>query len=876
MTFVNRWSDLPLRTKGLFVVAVPAGATIILALTGYALGTRTAADEQWVRHSLLVSQEIQRLRTNEAEIGALARGYFIVADPVFTNQLRDAIAAFDTTRQQLLRLTAADAGQVWRLSRIGDLERSRVERIYGAVARFESAVLPAEELRAAVRAAEAECGRTNSLLSEMEGEEKRLLELRFEQVDRLRVARRIATLICVLIGVIGGFAISILFASGITRRIGKLQENVARLATCGVLDPLPGGRDEIGALSEGIARNAEILRRRNTALENALHGIAEADVAGRCLSYNKAYAELAGLPECCVPVSITETVHPHDQPKVEAAIEEMRGSGRAELEARIVHRQGKVTDVAMTLLPATEDRQANYYVFLHDSTLRKETEAALVMAKDAAVASSMAKTRFLAKISHDIRTPLNAILGAADLLSQTALDPKQCAYVDMFQRNCRRLVRLINDFLDFSRIEAGAVQVQKAPCRVREMVEEAAATFRESAARKGLELRFEIVPEVPEWALADSARVQQVLVNLISNAVKFTEDGGVCIRVRMQDHLIGDCIHIAVEDTGPGIDEEDQARIFAAFAQLPDKDASHRGSGLGLTICRELVELMGGEIGVSSRRGLGSTFHFTLPLEPVPDVDAPPVSPPNAICRGWCLEEPARVLIAEDTADNRTLLEHYLDGEPVELTFAVNGQEALEQSKRNEFDLILMDIDMPGLDGYQAAKLIRKWQAEQGTVPTPIVALSAHAMREAVRASLDAGCVAHVAKPVDRSTLLKTIKRYALAKSVRPECPPDICVVADGVASLIPVYLASKPQQIEDARASLERHDFDPVRRFGHNLKGTGGGYGFLRIQEIGAAIETAASEKDEESIRGQLEALYRFVTQESVAKPLAVISSNT
>jgi CheY-like chemotaxis protein len=271
---------------------------------------------------------------------------------------------------------------------------------------------------------------------------------------------------------------------------------------------------------------------------------------------------------------------------------------------------------------------------------------------------------------------------------------------------------------------------------------------------------------------------------------------------------------------------------------------------------------MGGEIGLLSRKGWGSTFHFDLPLEAALATGTVPQGTASAVCEKWRLDEPARILVAEDTADNRLLLEHYLRGEPVELRFAADGQEAVEVSRSHDFDLILMDIDMPGLDGYAATKVIRERQAEQGAVPTPIVALSAHAMREAVRASLDAGCVAHIAKPVERSTLLRTIHRYALSKNVRPVGPPATAM-ADGVASLVPAYLASKPKQIEEARACLAEKDFEPIQRFGHNLKGTGRGYGFPRIEELGKEIESAARARDEDRTAIQLEALCRFVTQE-------------
>jgi signal transduction histidine kinase len=283
---------------------------------------------------------------------------------------------------------------------------------------------------------------------------------------------------------------------------------------------------------------------------------------------------------------------------------------------------GRGADVGITLLSTAEDAasgaDATFYVFLRDIWAGKRDDAVLLRAKEAAEASNRAKTEFLAKISHDIRTPLNAILGSADLLSQTPLNFEQSEYVSMFQRNCRRLIALINDFLDFSRIEAGAVRVERLPFNIREIVQDAVATFREPAARKALALAVKIDPATPGSALGDPLRIHQILVNLLSNAVKFTQAGSVGVSVKVLiESRFGDKLRFEVSDSGPGIRLEDQDKIFAHFVQLPTPSNGQRGTGLGLTICRDLVELMQGEIGVVSQEGRGSTFYFNLPLEPV-------------------------------------------------------------------------------------------------------------------------------------------------------------------------------------------------------------------------------------------------------------------
>jgi PAS domain S-box-containing protein len=867
MHWLPGWLNLRLRTQALILIAVPAAATVIIACASYVLGAGAASAGQRVRGSLRVQQEMQRLRTFENESSANALAYFTSGDEVFAEKARATIAGFGATRRRLDGLTEDNPVERGRLSEVEAIEGSRVAGILGAMARFQAGALTQAQLLAALRTGESERLRMESVLGAMEEEERGLLEGRLSRVDKLRSFLGATSGFCMFFGVVGGVVISLLYGAGITRRIGKLQENVARLATGGVLNPLPGGGDEIGALAEGIAKTERVLRHRTAALEHALHGIGEADASGRYVSVNKAYAGLAGLTGGALPPSVAATVNPEDQAGVEEAIRVMRASGWAETEAHIARSGGSVVAVEMTFLPVLEGPDSGYYIFLRDISLHKRAEEALVAARDAAVASNLTRTQFLAKIGHDIRTPLNAILGAADLLSQSALTGDQSEYVKMFQRNCRHLVGLINDFLDFSQIEAGALKVEKIAFQIQETVHNAATTFRELASRKGIQLGVYLEPGLPEQVLGDPLRIQQILVNLLSNALKFTERGCVDVRVLKLTDPAGDRLLFEVTDSGPGISATDQARIFKAFTQLPQQ-TSHpiRGSGLGLAICRELVELMGGEIGVTSLKDRGSNFHFSLPLEAADPAARPEETlfASQVATRG----EPAagnervRLLVAEDGEDNRLLIEHYLRGAPIQVEFSEDGQQAVDAIQGGKkFDLILMDIDLPVLDGYQATRAILQWQLANGVASTPIVALSAHAMREAVRASLEAGCVAHVAKPVDRPMLLRTVYRYALPRSERVGETP---AVPEEVLALIPKYLASKAGQIEEARASLSRNDFDPIRRFGHNLKGTGGGYGFPRIEALGREIEQAAQSADANSIAGQLDALFRFVTDAS------------
>lgn len=855
----ENWSNLSLRAKGLIVSALPAAAMATIACAAYVTGTLAEKAESKVNLVFEAREEIQKAEISEIEASASARGYFLTRSEAYAAGVRKAAGAFDTAQQRLTDLVADQPVQRLRLAAIEALKRARFERIFTGIAGIRRGVLPAADLQVQLDAAERERQVMEALLAGMMDEENALLGKCSDYVQTLR--RRIQVLIAVgvwsaiLCGLIGWR----LFSVGILSRIGSLKVNVAKLATGGELNPGPCGSDEIGLLSAGIARTAEILRQRTAALQNALHGIAQAHASGQFLSCNKACSEMLGLGEPGGPADIYSSVYGEDRGVVEQAVGRMRSEGRGEVEARIPRADGRMADVAMTFLPVTENRSNGFHIFLRDVSGEKEAQAALIRAKDAAVASNRARTDFLAKISHDIRTPLNAILGAADLLSQTPLNKDQNDYVSMFQRNCRRLVALINDFLDFSRIEAGAVRVERIAFRVRQIADDTVRTFATTAARKGVALNVEIAPEIPDWIMGDPLRIQQVLTNLLSNALKFIREGKVTVRL----YVAGADLRFEVADTGPGIEAADRERIFAPFTQLLNQSTtSIPGSGLGLTICRELVQLMDGQIGVQSEDGGGSNFYFTVPLELAPPepTNLAASKTPGAFTKlrqGHLLS----ILIAEDTEDNRVLLRHFLREQPVVLDFAQNGHEAVEAVRtKGDYDLILMDIDMPELDGCAATRQIVEWEASAGLPPTPIVALSAHAIHEQVRTCLEAGCIAHVAKPIDQATLIESIERYARVQ--RPKTPVIRLAVSDQIAALVPGYLASKRLQVEEALAHLTARRFEPVQRFGHNLKGTARAYGFPEMETLGSALQDSAKEADEGEVARQLLALHRMVRE--------------
>ena len=859
-----RWSDIPLRTKGLIVVAAPAAATVFIACAAYRIGLATERAESGVNQAIESTAMIRELIADEVSASAAMRGLLLSGDERLTSRIRESIAAFQATSQELAGLLADSQVQRTRLKAIEELQRKRTEAIFVDLAKFRAGMLLVEGRREGVLKSEHERGEMEALIATMLVEEKRVLDQRTARVQSLRSRLTAVIGICAFGGVTGGSIIWMLFASGITARIARLKRNVGKLAAGAPLDSSSNGRDEIGSLNEGLVAAAEVLRTKTNALENALQGIAQADSSGRLISFNRACAELLGQKEGSSLLEFVPLIRLEDRARVAEALRSAPDAGRTEVEASICRPDGSIIDALIMFMPLfAASSEPGLHVFLRDITCQRKAEDALIRARDAALASNRAKTEFLAKISHDIRTPLNAILGSADLLAQTPLNADQSEYVGLFQRNSRRLVALINDFLDFARIEAGAVRVDRAEFRLRQIVDDVVRTFSESASRKAVSLTVDIGCAVPDCLTGDALRIQQVLSNLMSNALKFTTKGLVNVRILVDASGGEEFLRFEVADSGPGISPSDQRKIFAPFTQLPNQPpmSSVKGSGLGLAICRELVQLMGGEIGIESEPGVGSVFHFTVPLERSQLSSAPPASSACGRSEPGLLS-PLRILVAEDAEDNRALVRHYLRSQPLDLRFVENGEQAVNSVIGGEgYDLILMDMDMPVMDGHTAVCTIRQWEADFSKMPVPIVALSAHAIVEEVRRCLDEGCAAHVAKPVDQVTLVETIRRYSRA---RPS--PVLAPLHEKIKVLVPGYLGSKTRQIEEAFQNLSTGSFDRIRRFGHNLKGTGSGYGFPEIEEAGRRIEKSALEADEEEIARQLCALREVVNGASRA----------
>lgn len=517
--------------------------------------------------------------------------------------------------------------------------------------------------------------------------------------------------------------------------------------------------------------------------------------------------------------------------------------------------------IAASVLGAVLLSGASYFTWIQ---WRKSQKLAgdMRIAMENAVMSLGARSTFLANMSHEIRTPLHSIIGMADVLLDHPDEQERDRCLTIIRRAGNLLMNLINDILDLSKIEAGKLDIEHVGFNLDDLVHQTIEMIIFRAHQKGLELTSKIEPDVPRLLMGDPNRIRQVLLNLIGNSIRFTQEGRVELQVEaFQDPVPGgtqiDSIRFRVTDTGVGIAEDKQHRVFQKFAQADRATArQYGGTGLGLTISKHLIELMGGKIRFESQVGKGTSFYVELP---VIQQKATLSSAEGRLVAESSVKEtqpirPLRILVADDLEENRLLIHLFLRRLPYRLEFARNGVEVMEKREiMDPFDLILMDMHMPQMNGYETTKNIRADEAARNLERVPVIALTAHALKEEIAKSLSAGCDRHLTKPISAENLQKAILEVVQSKSKTESSMSsmeNVVYIRRELSHLIPAFMENRRKEMVQIGEAISRADWPAVDGLAHTLKGVAGTFGFKQLMEYGIGFQEAVKKSEPDVIK--------------------------
>jgi len=613
-------------------------------------------------------------------------------------------------------------------------------------------------------------------------------------------------------------------------------------------------------------------------IESNIDALMTTDPAGFITDVNKEMEELTG---CTRDELIGAPFKSHftDPNSAEVSIKLVLSEKKVtDYELTVCARDGKQTVVSCNATTFYDRARTLQGVFVaaRDITERKRVELELTQAKAIAESASRTKSDFLASMSHEIRTPMNAIIGIADLLAKTPLSDEQDKYVQVFRRAGDNLLNLINDILDLSKVEASQLELERTGFSITDLLEKVVEMVATRAQEKGLALLWEVDRDVAPALIGDPTRLRQVLLNLLGNAIKFTTTGEVSLRVTLDgDPSVPTALRFTITDSGIGIPGEKLGCVFERFTQA-DSSTTRRfgGSGLGLTICKRLVELMGGRIWAESVPGEGSVFSFVAPFEIWTEPSSGTATLDLTVTESPLT--PLRILLVEDNPDNCMIAVAYLEGTPYRVEIAENGSIACEMFAAGQYDLVLMDRQMPIMDGLTATRTIRAWEIEHGRLPTPIIALTASALKSDRETCLAAGCTSFLTKPIKQEVLLRAIKDRFLVGPSPPAAHSTLTALGTASAhsslkARIPAFLLNRRHDVVSMLKALARGDFETVERLGHGMKGAGVSFGFQPISDIGTGLEVEAGVRNTNAARRWVDELTAFLDRIGTAPDFLV-----
>lgn len=631
----------------------------------------------------------------------------------------------------------------------------------------------------------------------------------------------------------------------------------------------------------------------NSLIQNSPLAIIVTDPEHKLQMCNPAFESLFGWRQADILGKKIEKIVGSPTEESEQIADKMVHGDQVHFATQRKRSDGSTIDVELYAVPLRgKGKIGRVLAMYHDITERVRAEEALVRAKDAAEAASRAKSEFLANMSHEIRTPMNGVIGMSDLALDTELTPEQREYLSMVKSSAHSLLGVLNDILDFSKIEAGKLDLESAGFRLRHSLDETLKALQFHAHQKGLRLTWHVMEDVPDNLEGDVGRLRQVLINLVGNALKFTEAGQVTVEVEQKESSpAGTMLHFRVRDTGIGIPGEKRALIFDPFTQA-DSSTTRRygGTGLGLSICGRLVKMMGGEIWVDSKVGHGSTFHFTVRVgvadakrvasqpDPWEQTEGPGPDGSGIADAVEMQEKSLTLLLAEDNPVNRLVAKKLLEKQGHTVLVAENGIEAISsfEREREHIDAILMDIQMPEMDGLTAIRTIRaREKAAGGRVP--VIALTAHAMKGDREKCMEAGADDYITKPLHTPDLLAALARArsqnAVAVALENRTPPPAAPTetrTDGeridwaaalehvegdrelLAEVARLFVEEWSITRAELDASLDKHDLKVTERLAHGLKGAAANLGAQSISEPAFRLEKLARAGEYQEARNQ------------------------